>query len=185
MSQHLDQLDIEKSLLLVVDVQGKLARMMDQSDSVIAQLSILIEGCRILGLPVVWAEQLPEKLGSTVPELVAKLDGLTPIAKSSFGCCGDVALYQAIQETGRSQILLCGIEAHVCVWQTARILLKDQFLVHLIGDAVSSRSARNREIGVERMVSAGAVLSCTEMALFELMEDANHSKFREIARLLK
>lgn len=185
MSHHLEKLSIEKSLLLVVDVQGKLARMMDQSDAVIAQLSILIEGCRILGLPVIWAEQLPEKLGATVPELVAKLDGLTPVAKSSFGCCGDAELYQSIQNTGHSQILLCGIESHVCVWQTARVLLNDQFQVHLICDAISSRSARNREIGIERMAMAGAALSCTEMALFELMEDAQHPKFREVTRLLK
>jgi len=176
---------MESALLLVVDVQGKLARMMDQSESVIGQLSILIEGCRILGLPVVWAEQLPDKLGATVPELVAKLEGLQPHSKSSFGCCGDVALYQSIQTSGCKQILLCGIEAHVCVWQTAAALRSDDYQVHLICDAVSSRSAKNRDIGIQRMASIGVHLSCTEMALFELMQDAQHPKFREVARLLK
>ena len=185
MDPHIDRLSTDDSLLLVVDVQGKLARMMDQSESVIGQLAILIEGCRLLGIPVVWAEQLPDKLGPTVPELITKLEGLQPFAKSSFGCCGDAALYQSIQSSGRQQILLCGIETHVCVWQTAAVLLRDKYHVHLICDAVSSRSAKNREVGIQRIASAGAVMSCTEMALFDLMKDAKHPKFREVARLLK
>lgn len=185
MNPMTDRLSIDNSLLLVVDVQGKLARMMDQSESVIGQLSILIEGCRLLGLPVVWAEQLPDKLGTTVPELAERLEGLQPFVKSSFGCCGDTSLYQAIKNSGRRQILLCGIETHVCVWQTAAVLLRDEYQVHLIADAVSSRAAKNREIGIQRIAGAGAVISCTEMALFELMEDAKHPKFREVTRLLK
>ncbi len=185
MNQEIDRLLIENSLLLVVDVQGKLARMMYESESVISRISILIEACRSLGLPIVWAEQLPEKLGPTVPELVSKLEGLQPQSKSSFGCCGDTGLYQSIQATGRRQILLCGIEAHVCVWQTAASLRSDLYQVHLICDAVSSRSAFNRDIGIQRMASSGVHLSNVEMALFELMQDASHPQFRDIARLLK
>jgi isochorismate hydrolase len=185
MNQSIDQLRIADSVLLLVDVQGKLARMMHQSDSIIRQLAILIEGCRLLGLPLIWAEQRPEKLGTTVPELASKLDGLQPQAKSSFGCCGDREIDQSIRATGRKQVLLCGIEAHVCVWQTAAALRSDSYQVHLICDAVSSRSAENRQIGIQRMASAGVHLSSTEMALFELMQDASHPKFREVTRLLK
>src|SRR6056297_4293877 len=132
---------IDNALLLIVDVQGKLARLMHESEAMLHQQQILIEGCRMLELPVVWAEQLPDKLGSTVPELTEKLSGLAPLAKSSFGCCGDEGLMAAIRASGRRQVLLCGIEAHVCVWQTAAALMREDFEVHLVCDAVSSRSA--------------------------------------------
>lgn len=182
---NLNQPQPDEALLLLVDVQGKLARLMHDSETMIKQQRILIEGCRLLGLPVVWAEQLPDKLGGTVPELVEKLDGLEPMAKASFGCCGDAALMAAIRATGRRQVLLCGIEAHVCVWQTAAALRREDYAVHLVCDAVSARSAVNRDIAFRRMAAAGVVLSNVEMALFELMGTAQHPRFRDVARLLK
>ncbi|TVR92313.1 MAG: hydrolase [Wenzhouxiangellaceae bacterium] len=185
MAHTLDIPSIDDSLLLVVDVQGKLARLMHESEAMIHQQQILIEACRILDVPVIWAEQLPEKLGPTVPELADKLEGLKPSAKSSFGCWGDKNLNTAIRRGGRKQILLCGIETHVCVWQTAAALRREDYSVHLICDAVSSRSAANREIGIQRMASAGVHLSNVEMALFELMVDAKHPGFRDVTRLLK
>jgi nicotinamidase-related amidase len=176
---------IEDALLLLVDVQGKLARLMHDAETMLAQQRILIEGCRLLDIPVVWAEQLPDKLGPTAPQLVEKLDGLQPLAKASFGCCGDAALMRAIGSSGRRQILLCGIEAHVCVWQTAAALRGQDYAVHLVCDAVSSRSAFNRDIAFRRMAAAGVALSNVEMALFELMQTAEHPRFREVARLLR
>ncbi|HMA97827.1 MAG TPA: hydrolase [Wenzhouxiangella sp.] len=175
----------DQSLLLVVDVQGKLARLMDETEAMIRQQQILIEGCRMLGLPLVWVEQLPDKLGPTVPELTEKLSGLKPLAKSSFGCCGDEEVMSAIRGTGRRQILLSGIEAHVCVWQTAAALIREGYAVHLVCDAVSSRSPFNREIAFRRMAQAGVSLSTVEMVLFELMQGAEHPRFRDVARLLK
>ncbi len=136
-------------------------------------------------MPIVWAEQLPEKLGPTVPELIEALDGLTPMTKSSFGCCGDAAMMSAIESSGRRQVLLCGIETHVCVWQTASELRARDFYVHLIADAVSSRSAFNRDIAWRRMEAIGVQLSTVEMVLFELMKDASHPRFRAISQLLK
>ena len=176
---------LEDSLLLVVDVQGRLARLMHESEAMIRNQQILIEACRLLEIPVVWAEQLPEKLGGTVPELFNKLDGLSPQAKSSFGCYGDPKLKDAIESSGRHTILLCGIETHVCVWQTAAALRKANFSVHLIADATSSRNVFNRDIGLRRMEAAGVHMNNVEMVLFELMVDATHPKFREITRLLK
>lgn len=176
---------VDDSVLVVVDVQGRLARLMHESEAMIRQQRILIEACRLLEIPVVWAEQLPDKLGATVPELVEKLDGLKPHAKSSFGCCGDAAVRQAIADTGRRSVLLAGIETHVCVWQTAAALRREGFEVHLIGDATSSRSQFNRDIGMRRMEAAGVHLSNVEMVLFELMVDAGHPRFREITKLLK
>jgi len=175
----------EDSILVVVDVQGRLARLMHESDAMIRAQSVLVRACRLLDIPVVWAEQLPDKLGATVDELQGPLDGLSPCAKSSFGCMGDTALREHIESSGRRQVLLCGIETHVCVWQTASALLGDDYSVHLIADATSSRSAFNRDIGFRRMERAGVHLSNVEMVLFELMVDATHPKFRDVTKLLK
>jgi nicotinamidase-related amidase len=185
MTHKIEHPTIDDALLLVVDVQGRLARLMHESEAMIRQQQILIEGCRILEVPVLWAEQLPDKLGPTVPELADKLEGLSPCAKASFGCWGDKAIETAIRRSGRKQILLCGIETHVCVWQTAAALRQEDYTVHLICDAVSSRSAFNRDIGFQRMNAAGVHLSNVEMVLFELMVDARHPRFREVTRLLK
>jgi nicotinamidase-related amidase len=185
MTQATDKPTIENALLLLVDVQGKLARLMYESEAMIRQQGILIEACRMLDVPVLWAEQLPEKLGATVPELAEKLEHVTPCAKSSFGCWDDAALQRAIRDSGRDRILLAGIEAHVCVWQTAAALRTAGYAVHLIADAVSSRSAFNRDIAFRRMEAAGVHLSCVEMVLFELMHDAGHPHFRDVTRLLK
>ncbi|MDT8438987.1 MAG: hydrolase [Wenzhouxiangellaceae bacterium] len=176
---------IESSVLVVVDVQGKLARLMHESDAMIRQQQIFINACRLLDVPVIWAEQLPDKLGATVDELQPALEGLAPCAKSSFGCWGDAGLRARIEATARRQVLLIGIEAHVCVWQTAAALTEAGFDVHLIADAVSSRSAFNRDIAFRRMERAGVHLSNVEMALFELMGDASHPKFRDVTKLLK
>lgn len=181
----LDRLKVDSALLLVVDVQGKLARLMHESDSLIEQIGILVDGCRMLDVPVIWAEQVPEKLGSTVPELTEKLNGLAPMIKSAFGCCEDTQIAKAIRESRRSQIVLCGIETHVCVWQTAATLLSQGYLVHLVCDAVSSRSSLNRELAIKRIAAAGGAMSNVEMALFELMGNAQHPKFRDIAKLLR
>lgn len=179
------RLSLQQSFVLVVDVQGRLARLMDDSEAMIRNQQILIEGCRLLDVPVIWAEQLPDKLGSTVPELVEKLDGLHPRTKSSFGCFGDPGLREAIEELDRTQVILCGIETHVCVWQSAVRMLEKGYQVHVVADAVGSRSPFNKSIGLKRMQQEGASLSVVEMVLFELMENATHPKFREVTKLLK
>lgn len=177
--------EADNSILLVVDVQGRLARLMHESEAMIRAQRVLVEACRLLEVPVVWAEQLPDKLGATVDELQAPLAGLSPCAKSSFGCMRDETIKARIEASGRKQVLLCGIETHVCVWQTAAALLSDGYSVHLIADAVSSRSKFNRDLGFRRMERAGVHLSCVEMVLFELMVDATHPKFRDVTKLLK
>ncbi|MDT8410399.1 MAG: isochorismatase family protein [Wenzhouxiangellaceae bacterium] len=181
----IEHAQVENSALVVVDVQGRLARLMHESEAMIHAQQVLIQACRLLEIPVVWAEQLPDKLGSTVDELQQALDGLQPGAKSSFGCMGDSKLRERIEQTGRGQILLCGIETHVCVWQTAAALIDKDYSVHLIADATSSRSVFNRDIAFGRMQRAGVHLSNLEMVLFELMQNATHEHFREISRLLK
>jgi len=176
---------IDNSVLVVVDVQGKLARLMQASDAMIQAQCVLVEACRLLEIPVIWAEQLPDKLGPTVDELQQPLDGLAPCAKSSFGCMGDDTIRERIKASERRQVLLCGIETHICVWQTAAALRREGYSVHLIADATSSRSKFNRDIGLRRLERAGVHLSNVEMVLFEMMVDAQHPKFRDVTRLLK
>ena len=176
---------IDNAIMVLVDVQGRLARLMHHSEAMIRQQRLLIQGLQILKVPIVWAEQVPDKLGGTVDELSEVLGKAQPLHKVSFGCCEDKALSEAIEKSQRTHILLAGIEAHVCVWQTAASLLDRGHQVHVIEDAISSRQAANKAIGLRRMYQAGAVASCVEMVLFELMGRADHPDFRAVSRLIK
>lgn len=178
-------LNATDSLLLLIDIQGNLARLMYDRDALFKNLQILIRSARILNLPVVWMEQIPAKLGPTVPEVADLLQGMHPLAKTSFSCCGDDAVMTAIAETGRRQVLVGGIETHICVYQSTRDLLQRGYEVHVMADAVSSRVAGNREIGLARMQNAGAVISSVEMALFEMLQSAEGDLFRQVVKLLK
>jgi nicotinamidase-related amidase len=172
--------------LLVIDVQGKLAELMHQRETLFANLQRMIKGAQVLGLPLLITEQVPEKLGATRPEIAGLLaEGTEPIHKSSFSCCGNTAFMERFKALGRRQVLLTGIETHICVYQTALDLLDLGYEVQLVTDAVSSRTAENRQIGLERMKEAGATLTTTEMALFELLRAAEGPQFKEITRIVK
>jgi nicotinamidase-related amidase len=124
-------------------------------------------------------------LGPTVPEIAQLLADIEPVNKSAFSCCGDEEFNARLKELARNQILLCGIETHVCIYQTAVDLLGKGFNVDVIADAVSSRAPENKQIALNRLAAEGANITCTEMALFELLKTAEHPKFRQIARLIK
>jgi nicotinamidase-related amidase len=140
---------------------------------------------RRLGIPILWCEQVPRALGPTVPEVACHLEGLTPLPKSTFSCWGDSAFRREIQALGRKQVLLCGIEAHICVFQTARDLRHHGFGVHVLSDAVSSRSVDDRDLALCRMEQEGVRLCGLEMVLFDLLKDAKHPEFKAISRLIK
>lgn len=178
-------LAIDNSAVVLVDVQGTLARMVDDSAHVIHNIALLLEGARLLKLPIIWMEQLPEKLGQTVPELQALLHGIEPIAKKSFSGFGDANIRAAIEQSRRQHILLCGIETHICVYQTARDLLAHQYQAHIIGDAVSSRSALNKNLALQELARIGAHLSSVELALYQIMQTAEHPQFRDAVQLVK
>ncbi len=179
-------LDTNNTILLVVDMQVRLARVMDGQEALFANMERMIKGAQALELPILWTEQVPEKLGPTLPEFSEVLiDNSQPIAKSSFSCCGNETFMNALQATHRKQILLTGIEAHVCVYQTGLDLLNLGYDVHLIADAISSRTPANRNLAIERMQKAGATLSGTEMSLFELLGGAEHEAFRTVSKLVK
>lgn len=173
------------ALLILVDVQGALAQAMYDSETLFANLRILIRGCQVLGVPILWLEQNPAKLGPTIPDLTELLAGQQPIAKMAFSCCGSGLFVEALKSSGRSQVLLAGIEAHVCIYQTAVDLVAQGYHVEVVADAVSSRMAWNRDIGLARCHEAGARLTSVEMALFEMLHTTEDPCFREILRLVR
>ncbi len=173
------------SVLIVVDVQGRLAQLMHDKENLFANIGRMIKGAQLLGVPILWTEQYPEGLGATIPELAQLMAESQPLVKDTFSCCGDNKFAGALKSTGRRQVLLTGIETHVCVYQTARDLLADGFGVELIADAVSSRTAANKELGIARMKDLGAGVMSTEMALFELLQVAKGDKFKEVLRIVK
>lgn len=178
-------LDIRNSLLVIVDVQGKLAQLMHDKDTLFKNIEILVKAAKILDIPILWCQQCPDSIGPTIPEIARLLADCEPINKSSFSCCGEENFNIRLNESSREQIILCGIETHVCIYQTASDLLRKGFHVDVIADAVSSRTLENKQIALSRMTTGGVNISCTETALFELLKTAEHSNFKEIARLIK
>ena len=178
-------LDIQQCCLTVVDVQGKLAQLMHGREALFKNIQILVWATKILEIPILWCQQCPDALGPTVPEIAQLLADIEPINKSAFSCCGDELFNARLKELARNQILLCGIETHVCIYQTAVDLLRQDFNVNVIADAVSSRAPENKQIALNRLAVEGANITCTEMALFELLKTAEHPKFRQIAKLIK
>lgn len=175
----------EETVLVIIDVQGKLAQLMHKKEELFENLQKIIKGVRVLGIPIIWLEQNPEGLGPTIPEVTSLLSGIKPISKFSFSCCGDECFIGALSSLNRKQVLLAGIETHVCVYQTAVDLVGMGYEAHIVADAVSSRTKENKKIGLERMREIGASLTSTETALFELLRTARADKFKEIARIVK
>jgi nicotinamidase-related amidase len=179
-------LTITNTALIVIDVQGKLAQLMVQKESLFANLERMIKGAQTLGIPIIWTEQAPDKLGETTPELKEILiETARPISKVSFSCCGNESFMAELKRLNRKQVLLTGIETHICVYQTALDLLKLDYEVQVVTDAISSRVAENKQLGLERMQEAGARLTSAEMALFELVRVAEGPQFRAVAKLVK
>ena len=176
-------LDREKTALVVVDIQGNLAQAMSEKELLFENVEKIIRGVQVFGIPVLVTEQV--KLGPTIPALARYLEGVKPIVKESFSCCGDRRFMKELTTLNRKQILITGIEAHVCVYQTAMDLLNRGYEIYLVADAVSSRTIRNREIGIQKLKDSGAVLTSAEMALFELLKTAGDPKFKEIFKIVK
>jgi nicotinamidase-related amidase len=178
-------LEIQDCCLAVIDVQGKLAQLVVDKEALFKNIRILIRAAQILHIPVLWCQQVPEALGPTVPEIAELLTGSEPIDKATFSCCGQERFNAELNALGKEQILLCGIETHVCIYQTAMDLMEGGLDVTILADAVSSRTAQNRHVALTRLAAEGAHISSTEMALFELLKTAKHPQFKDIAKLVK
>ena len=178
-------LDIKNCCLAVVDVQGKLAQLMQDKDALFKNIQLLIQAAQILEMPILWCQQVPDALGPTVPVIAELLTDVQPTNKAAFSCCGTDQFICKLNEAARNQVLLCGIEAHICVYQTAADLLGKGFKVDVVADAVSSRTLDNKQIALTRLAAEGARITSVEMALFALLRTAEHPKFRQIAKLIK
>ena len=186
MMRHENTLDLSRTALAVIDVQESFRPHIEDFSQLSARLPDFVQAARLLGVPVVVTEQYPKGLGHTVGEIRAALpEDFAPVEKTAFSSCGAQVFVSKLEEAGARQILLCGIEAHVCVNQTAHDLLARGYQVHVLTDCVSSRAAGNREVGLEKMFRSGALPSSTELALFELMRDARHEQFKAIQKLIK
>lgn len=184
--QARERLDADKALLVVIDIQGRLAELMCNAQALQQESRRMIGGARLFELPILWTEQIPEKLGRTPMRLRQALEGYEPIPKRSFSVCGDPEFYQRLSESGRTQVILIGMEAHVCVWQSAVDLLEKGYQVWAVSDAIGSRHATNRELGLDRMCQAGVHMSSVEMALFEMQGEADDGdRFRALVKLLR
>lgn len=179
-------LTADTSVLVIVDVQGKLAQIMDGADALQQALATLIQGAQLFDIPILWLEQLPDKLGPTSPALQLLLSkNASPIAKQHFSGWRCNAFRAQLTQLNRPNVILAGIETHVCVYQTCNDLLAEQYHVHLVADAVSSRAQANKQLGIQMMTSRGAQLTNVESLLFELQHEAQGERFRALLKLIK
>ena len=171
--------------LIIVDIQGKLAEQMHDSSAMIAQTAKLIQAAQILELPISLLEQLPEKLGQTTPQLQTLLTNTPAISKSTFDGCANEAFLAAIDAASVDNWLVCGIEAHICVYQTALSLYQKDFGVELVQDCIASRRDENKQLALTKLNQKGLGLTSFEMCVFELIKDAEDPIFKKILPLIK
>jgi nicotinamidase-related amidase len=184
--RHENMLDLKQTALVVIDVQESFRTHVPDFAEMAARVALVSHAARLLGLPLIITEQYPKGLGRTAAEIRAVLPGdIEPIEKTAFSSCGAQEFVSQLESAGARQVLLCGIEAHVCVNQTAHDLLALGLQVHLLTDCISSRTEQNRRTGLDKMLRSGALPSSTELALFELMRDARHEQFKAIQKLIK
>jgi nicotinamidase-related amidase len=180
-------LEAERCALLVVDIQEKLLPPIFHKDQLVRNSKLLIRAAGMLKIPAVISTQYAKGLGKTVPELASLLPETEAIDKDRFSCFGSEDFCTLLKRLpgNRNTLLLCGMESHICVMQTALAALREGYLVHVASDAVSSRTEWNWKIGLERMRAAGAVISSTEMMIYELMRSSSSPAFKDMLTHLK
>lgn len=172
--------------LIVVDVQGKLATLMHESDSLIENITKLVKGAKALDLPILWLEQNPERLGPTAEPIREVLESThLPITKYTFDGCKEATFKVAVENAKVDTWLVCGIESHICVYQTAVSLRQSGYRVELVTDCVSSRTAANKALALAKLTANGVVLTGLEMCLYEMVEDCRAPEFKKILALIK
>lgn len=175
----------DKTALLLIDIQEKILDVMANKESVINNSIQLIKGFKVLNIPIYYTEQYPKGLGLTASQLLTELDGLIPIQKMSFSCAGADNLFTKLKDNNITQVVIAGIETHVCVEQTALDLIANGFQVDLAANATSSRNEIDYKFALDRMRSHGVEITTTEAILFELLTIAGTKEFKEISRIIK
>ena len=179
------KLVIPECCLLVIDVQSRLLPVMHEPQTLLENLIKAIKGFQLLEIPILLTEQYPQGLGPTVPELRSLLSSQNPIEKNSFSCCNEEKFLTELRSLNRSQVVVCGIEAHICVCQTCLDLQNRGYEVFLLTDAIASRKNSDRELTLRVLEKEGINLTGVEMALFSLLETCRHPRFKEIAAVIK
>ena len=178
-------LDASNAALLVVDVQDAFLKAIWERARVVENTIRLIEAAKALDVPVLVTVQNAARMGGCTQSVASALPQSETLDKMTFSCCGDARFLHALEAVGRKQILICGVESHICVSQTAHDLLSMGFTVHIARDAVSSRTQANWEVGIEKMRGSGCVITSAESAIFELVRDASTPAFKRILPLVK
>lgn len=180
-------LEAERCALIVVDIQEKLLPPIFEKAQLLKNSQLLIRMAGILKIPALVTTQYAKGLGNTTPEIASLLPESQPIDKQIFSCFGSDAFCSMLKRLpgNRNTVLLCGMESHICVTQTALGALREGYIVHVASDAVSSRTEWNWKIGLERMRAAGAIISSTEMILYELLRSSASPAFKELLPHLK
>jgi nicotinamidase-related amidase len=178
-------LKAENTVLVMIDIQGKLWNVMQEREALLENAQKLVKGMQVLKVPVILTEQNPKGLGPTLLELTQLMPEVKAIPKLCFSCCQDNGFQQALQGLNRKQVLICGIESHICVYQTALELVNSGYEVQVVADVVSSRVIRNRDIMLARVQSEGIKLTCAEMAIYELLKTAESPLFKEMLKVVK
>lgn len=177
----------EQCALVVIDIQQKLLPPIFNKEQLVRNTALLIRLARILDIPVLLTTQYARGLGDTVPEIASLLEDVQAIDKLEFSCFGKDTFCSATKSLpgNRSTMLLCGMETHICVMQTALGALEQGYVVHVASDAVGSRAEWNWKIGLDRMAAAGCVISSTEMMMYELLRKSGTPAFKELLQYLK
>ncbi len=178
-------LDKNNAALLIIDIQERLAAVMDKKEQVVRNTLHLVELAKMQNIPVVVTEQYPKGLGRTLPEITAALPSYLPIEKMTFNCCGESPFNEQIKGLGRKKFIVTGMETHICVLQTILGLLEAGYDVHLVADAVCSRTKANWRSGLELVRDAGAAITNTETVLFQLLGIAGTPEFKAISNRIK
>ena len=178
-------LTTDKTALLIIDIQERIIRVINEYETVVENTIKLIKGFKALGIPIYYTEQYPKGLGPTVESIQNELEGNDAIQKLTFSCSGAGDLFSELKKNGISQVVVCGVESHVCVQQTVLDLLANDFQVNLAADAVSSRRVKDYEISFSRMRQHGAEVTTTEAILFELLNVCGTDVFKQISKIVK
>lgn len=179
------RLHADDAVLVIVDMQERLLPAIHDGQTAVAGTQLMLRAARALSLPVLITTQYQEGLGPTLPAIAELVPDVAPFDKTTFSCFGSHAFCDALTHTKRRTVLICGVEAHICVLQTGLDALSREFDVHIITDATGSRTVANRELGHQRLKNAGAVLSSTEMAIYEMLGAAGTHAFKALLPYFK
>jgi nicotinamidase-related amidase len=184
--KHEKTLKTENTVLVVIDIQEAFRSVVEDFTPIASRSALAVKGFQTLNIPILVTEQYPKGLGRTAEEIIAVLpNDFQFIEKTTFSSFGEPNFVSELEKLKAKQVVVCGLETHICVNQTVHDLLANNFQVHLLSDCITSRFAQDKKVGLKKMTANGAVNSCLEMALFELMQDSKHSKFKEIQQLIK